>query len=490
MQAYSDFLSQDQYLPQRHFLTGFLTGLLVAKSPMLTDILRAGEGFPAKLPGRVANYDADTKREMDTREHYLSRNLASPRLYMNDMLDRYYEKIEPILTRDDGRGVTIVVDGTDFRKESAQPDHPRGMQGATYVRDGSRSTKAKADLAMGFPGVTVEAVLGGGNSIPLAHWIYSREEADPLAGRIFLSELQATEYVLQRVASHVGSRAWWTFDRGYASRKLFGVFDTLHLRWLCRIQTGTALAGSRHVEDQIGLVHKISKLVESVKLPYTHPMPGGDVEIHLGLQKVFLCDEQGVAETVARTLMVGQIGSATRFAFMASEWLGDRGEVADMLRSLYKLRWTVEEVHRHMKDRNGFGFALETFRVLKFRSIQRMGLLAMLAAGFTALTQAEAEAEGDITKQTAGSRTPRRSKKRPVKNFRYQLTEVLGRALESSFIAWWKERARRRVELKRRRATPGELAERAKRSLANAIRAVTRRKRELAAALRRVVAGG
>lgn len=479
MQDYAAFLSQDQHRPQQKFIATILPSLFVAKSLMLTHIARTGRGFPDDA-SVISENEANNSRVIDTRTKYLSRNLASDRLDMSAVFDRFQELIAPTLQRDSGRGITVVVDETDYRKEYARPERPRGMQGATHVRDGSRSTKNEADVPMGYPGITVEAVLPNGNSLPLAHWLFSRDMADPLAGHSHPSDMRAHAHVLGRVAATVGPRAWWAFDRGYAAKTYFALLDSLQLRWLTRLQVESA-GGARHVQVAVGATLKIIELVETVPLHYDRKVRHGSgfVTLRMGLQKVFL-----PGEDIARTLLVGQFPNAKRFAFLASEWMGDKQEVAHLLQGLYRKRWLVEEVHRHMKDSRGWGFDVEDFRVLSLVAIQRLVLVAMLAAGFTALTRDHAD--GPLL----ASQAPvlKRNAKHPRMDCRYGLTVVIATKLEDWLVGWWKTRSRPRPV---RRAGPSleELLARAKRSEQNALRALARRKRNVAELSRRLAEG-
>jgi hypothetical protein len=297
------FLSQDQqHKPQQNFLADVLPALFVSGSLMLSKI---AEAFGPPPPG------VPREREYDTREHRLSRNFSNNRLDLGKLLDRYYETIAPLTTRDDGEGVTVAYDGTDYRKEHARPHRLRGMQGATWVRDASRSTREVTNLATGYPGITVEATLADGNQVPLAHRLFSRKAEDPLAGRTFLSDAQADEDMLTRLTPHVGAKAWWTFDQGYAGMVHLDMFDRHRLRWIVKFPS-RGEHGKRHMRVQGGITVKVKDYAPLVPLPYTREWGRGRKKkaIRMGLVKVWLRGEDGRWQDRPRTLLVGYINDA------------------------------------------------------------------------------------------------------------------------------------------------------------------------------------
>ncbi|MDP2308834.1 MAG: transposase [Pseudomonadota bacterium] len=461
---YAGYLSQDQHVPQQKFVLAMLPALFVGHSLMLSHLAKAQQN---PLLTKENN-----KREYDTREHYFSRNVNSARLDMDAILQRYYKLIEPVLHRNRGRGVTVVTDGTDYRKEWARPDRPRGMQGASHVRDGSRSTRAKADLTMGYAGITVEAALPDGTQVPMAHWLFSRKLPDPLTKKRWRSDEQATEQLLERVAPLVGSDAWWTFDRDYASNIYFNAFDKLKLRWLVRIQNN-GQAAKRRVRAENGIVWSVEELAATLNLPYTRHTRGRDGEpltIRMGLKKVFLKEESssGVErwQETARTLLVAELnGSPTKFIVLVSEWDVDKQEIAEQIRKEYRRRWTVEETHRFVK--NDWGFKVEHFRVLKLVAIQRVVFFAMLACGFMALLNVD---KPEAVQELVGCAWAQGEAKDP----RYRLTQVIGLLVVKLITKTW-------VRFHRRRALepPPETPDRLRDRLRNAQRAVTRAQKAL-----------
>lgn len=376
--AFSVILSGNHKKPQKKFIKVFLAGILAAGSPRLSAI-------GAKIRGDGAEH---TEAAYNVTETYLSRNLVRKNLDMSSILDGYHAEVAPILHANDGEGVNIAVDGTDYQKPHARPHRKRGMQGASNVYDGSKSKPDAKVIGMGFPGVTIQAETPLGLVIPLMHLLYSTTTKDPLFGEVLANDHTASLACIERVARHVGAKAWWSFDRGYGSHRFMDSLDKLNLRWLVRMGVGdrwvtTASGVEWHLDE---LAHSLTPTF-SIRVMTTTQV----LDIKMALAHVRLGVGKNRQQQV-RTLLVGWINDApTPFVLLASEELELNAETAGFMRTEYLRRWRIEESHRHNKDRHGFGGSVETIQVLRLVSLQRVILFWMLVQGFLALERRKGE---------------------------------------------------------------------------------------------------
>ena len=445
--VFTEYLSQDQYLPQRKMLGLLLPALLGTRSPVLMEI-----GTKCMVPagGWHGLSKIETKRAKDTHEHYLSRHLANPRLDMLALLDRHFELIGPPLLEKQGKGVNFVVDGTDYQKAWARPKRPRGMKGATRVRDGSASTRETATIGMGYPAITIEASLPNGVQMPILHWLYSREDADPITGERYLGDEQVLHAVLKRVAPLVGEKSFVCFDEGYAGHGSLLAFDALKLPWVVRVPS-TGGSGRRWIQDDTGMEWHLDEMVCRMDLPFSRRRVVGrgkeTLDIRLGVAKVYLKEESSRPsapwQTRARTLVVVEVnGAAKRMALLVHDWLGDTEEVVELIRSEYRRRWRVEESHR--LNKSDWGFKAENFRVLTLRAIQRLVLLCMLISTFVAHFR---DKEPDRARTLAGRSFAAGDVPRDP---RYRLNQVIGDILKR----WLRATIGRRAPGRRRGPDP------------------------------------
>lgn len=478
MEKYVLALAYDQHEPQRKFLRLYLPAILTGGSLVLGRITEALARRPrAKI--RLNEKQApsrEAKRLYDTLEHYFSRHLQRPRLDVTSLLNRYLEAISSMLRRDDGEGVNVAVDGCDFAKEKARPHRPRGMQGATIVYDGSRSTKTNKAKVMGFPGLTVEASLPTGNQVPILHWLYSREMKDSVTNDPWRSDPKTWQRIVSLAAPRVGPRAWWSFDRGFASNDMFEFLDGLKVRWIVRIPA-EGPAGTRSARNADGIELPIDQWASILRSGFTVQVPEGRdkkkiLTITMALAKVQLRKESSRGRSAWsdrwRTLLVARFDDAeTPMVLLASEDLDHTMETAELLRTEYRRRWRVEESHRLAKNDEGWGGDVEGFRVLQFRSIQRAIFGWMFASGFVALLRdrypksmealaSEAHAPGDL----------------PT-DIRYRLNAAVGEEFRDWLPREWKRR--KPVSKEEAKRVPEEATLRDR--LRNAERAVARARR-------------
>lgn len=330
IEEYAAALAVDQYVPQQKFLRVVLAAILKARSLSLTKIGQALED-----PG-----------EYKTVETYLSRSLIRTRLDMNAVLRRYHELVQPVLNRDDGEGVIVRVSTRACRKPWAQPERARGMQGA-----------AKEDEITEFPVVAIEALAPARAQIPLAHWLFSRTLPDPLTRKPYVSDERASAEVVKRVAPYVGRRAWWILDHEEHRR----IVAAHGARWLLWISPDSTL----HCRANGGVTSIADLAAKTPLFAISHD----PVIARMSAQVV------RAVHMKACTLLVVECWDGTRFALLASEPVGTTPE-------------EIADFARRARCSMYYSIDFEDFGVLKLVSIQRLMLLATIAAGFAAINVA------------------------------------------------------------------------------------------------------
>jgi hypothetical protein len=342
--------------PNRRFLREAVFGLLERRSVLLSEIGRA----------------LDEPRRLIHTEKRLSRGLSSPR-YDDDAVEQdYLEHIAHFLKDERYPTPTIAVDLTDISKPKA-----RKMPYLAGVYDGS-----EGEVGFGYSIISLEAVGERGRRLPLLSRLFSTKEPD------FKSQAVTILDAIAAVYRHVPKEAFWVFDSGFDSHRLFRRFDAMGLQYTVRCNTGH----DRFLYTPEGNM-TVSELVKQLPKPHTHRprRAGGKLTGAQGVLKVgFLRNvripvyQKGgrsklkIGDTwyslvVAQGVSKEPLVLLTTAKVMTSE---DAGRVVDM----YLDRWGVEEANRFTKQ----GFDLENVRALKWAGLKRMVQLVTLAYGFLA----------------------------------------------------------------------------------------------------------
>ena len=330
--AFFSILGRRQYKPERDFLAEFLPAMFVAGSTVVGDIQREMTGLaPSPHQSGTVEYRALHNR--------ITRHLASRRLKARTVLGQYHTLMAPGLMRNNGEGVNVAVDETDYGKPFSRPGRPNSMEGTSRVRDASVSTREKAILVRGYPGVTIEATLPNGVQVPIIHHLFTREAhpteerngvdvpiPDEITGlTAYKSDHETQMVLLKQAAQLVGHRALWVFDSGYWGTEYLADFQALGIRHVVRVPVN-AKAGALTVRTEEGVEISVSDLANLMPLPHVQesadPKGGSPLTIRSGIVKVFLRDSKrkGAWQTEPRSIIASTFNDCTtRFVLFASE---------------------------------------------------------------------------------------------------------------------------------------------------------------------------
>jgi len=384
-----EFVSQvalDQHAPQRKWLHDMLFGMTVSGSPMLSEIGRALDERTVK-GSRL--YRPGSRRRLIHTEKRLSRNLNSDRLDDEALIDRYLNRVAPLLQHDRGQGVAVCVDYTDVRKPFANLKEGQGMQHIAMKWDGS-----EGELSPGYGVAQVEAHTPRGITVPLVLCPYSSIEPGHLS---FTTTFLAA---MKRAAPAVGPEAWWALDRGFDSGRFFEGMDEIGCQWVVRLNVATKNERALKLED--GRRLRVSEIAKEAPGCWTTTIKVGrrgrhSKEIRLDMIKVRVLSGNRRKEKMKpagpwRTLVVMWGFGKNPTCLLVSRWLGRGKAQAKLVQEVYHRRWKAEEATRCRKDSRRWGPRIEDLRALKMRGVKRLCLLVMLLYGFFGLLRIEGTA--------------------------------------------------------------------------------------------------
>ncbi|KKM20481.1 hypothetical protein LCGC14_1645060, partial [marine sediment metagenome] len=238
------------------------------------------------------------------------------------------------------------------------------------------------------------ASLPDGNRCPLLYKPFSFD-ADG-----FRSQNLEFLNAISHTASHVGPEAMWVMDRGFDGRAFFEGMDVIGVRWACRLRINAK--NPRGLMDASGAVASARDVALSVADRWSFGMVRGRgrkrrvAPFTFGSKKVRVVKTRGSGPAPGsdRTLVVVWGKSKDPLVILANEYRPGREFALEVLQA-YMRRWHCEEATRGMKDRNGWGLALETIRALTFRGVCRLVMLASAVYLFLAeLRDAEWDGPG------------------------------------------------------------------------------------------------
>lgn len=369
LRAFCAKMTQDQFKPQQKWVEDMMRGMAQRNSPLLSEI---GRALAEETP------EGDPRRLIHT-EKRLSRGLNSDRLEDDALQSRYLRHMETYTRREDGEGMVIAVDYTDLSKPYANPE--RGMEGVCKCWNGSEGV-----TGLGYPVVQLEADLGD-LQLPILLRPFSYEEtAKSSQTTLFLEQIQ-------KVAPHIGSRAWWTADRGFDNKVFFDGLDKNSLRWIVRLQVAVKNQRSLFVADgrclsvEDAAVEAIPRF--AIQLPCSRKRKKAtgkeSIDLQIAARKVYLTDQkkEPSATGPARTLIVIWGFGTKPLCLLISEFLDTKEAILEASRA-YGRRWKAEEATRAVKDSRQWGLRLEDVRALTLRGVRRIALLAVLLYGLLA----------------------------------------------------------------------------------------------------------
>jgi len=368
--CFVDAVTAGQYKPTARAQRDFIAGILQSRSTVIAKIARS------------LNEDL---RLIHTEKRLCSR-LGSDRYSDHKLLDGYLRLVAPLLSDTDFRRPTIACDVTDIGKPWAAK-----MGHLARVRDGSSPVKRYNDqgqleavIHSGFEMLSIEAVGERARRLPLYAKLFSTAEPGWLGFRPLL------RHAILKVKPHVPGDCIWSFDRGHDAYETLSTIAGTGIDFVSRMKMG--------VRENIwgnGVKMKVDELIPQVTMrtsfrvrKYANGNNKKKVwDVQAGWVEEVRLPAQSSGPAAGRSpgkLRLSMVVTTSNFSTkpmvlltnMKVRSAKDAREVVDA----YHERWGSEEGFRFMKTELG----LEEMRALKWISLQRLAVLAMLAYGYLA----------------------------------------------------------------------------------------------------------
>lgn len=340
------------------FLAKFKHGVTLPEHKHIHDICLG----IIKSQSVIANQIAQTLGED------ISLKKTCERLYRNLRRENLAEKLQRLIIEEQSKGLNsdtaIIVDDSDIIKSKAKK-----MEGLKRVRDGSTGTVGHN----GYDLVNFIACKPGDQGYqikPLSSGLVSRKiEADSL--------IQLTQDRIVDVIVASGNRGVYVFDRGYDKRHMFTFFKEHSCDFIVRAVGDRGLIVNG-VEKSFGEVARSVQRSTVVSSKPTEPSfrcgikrvkirLDGHPKKHPHTSDVWLI----VARYVPR-----HNGKAGFFYFLCDFPNQDLSaeQIIHKAINMYRLRWKIEEVHRHVKQSYGW----EKMQLMSYTGLKNMNQLLLL----------------------------------------------------------------------------------------------------------------
>ncbi len=260
----------------------------------------------------------------------------------------------------------IIVDESDIVKTKAKK-----MEGLQKVRDGSTGSHDQQGYAL-LNIIAYQAGSTGYEIKPISSDLIARNmELDSVS--------QIMEDRLVGIILASGNRGVTIFDRGFDNRNLFSFLHEHGLSYIIRSTGERSL-----IMD--GCEQNFMAVAKTVKLDHTFNLQESGQQIKCGLTRVKLrLNPYPVKypDTTDAWLIVAQFspdasGRQGYFYFICDfptqPYLTENAIMEKVLR-MYRIRWKIEEVHRHIKQEYGW----EKIQLKSYTRLKNMNQLLLLA---------------------------------------------------------------------------------------------------------------
>ncbi|MDP3014567.1 MAG: transposase [Candidatus Subteraquimicrobiales bacterium] len=259
----------------------------------------------------------------------------------------------------------IIVDDSDIVKSKA-----KCMEGLKKVRDGS--TGKHDQLGYDLLNIIAYRDSGDGYEIkPLCSELIARDmEQDSLS--------QITEDRLIDITLASGNKGVYIFDRGYDRRTLFGFLQQNAMNYIVRS------AGARGIIVG-GAEKSFIDVAKSVELDHKYVIADSKQTLHCGIKRVSIrLNPHPVKhpDTIDTWMVVARYspdhkGRSGYFYFFC-DFPGQPDLSAEKIIEkaiiMYRMRWKIEEVHRHLKQSYGW----EKIQLTSYTRLQNMNQVFLL----------------------------------------------------------------------------------------------------------------
>jgi len=273
----------------------------------------------------------------------LLNHLISSHGDLSQAVQQYYRKVTGYIQSD----TPIIIDMTDIAKPRA-----RKMKYLNLVRDGSEDK-----LVNGYWCTEIYAYCKGKKVVPLALDVFSMD--DPSVG----SQNLQIERSVDTIYKAFNGKGIWVADRGFDGLNMYETWFSRKCQFVVRQR------GDRSVITETGVRIAETDLIERLRQRWVHQGRYSDIVFC----RVTLPDHYQPMYLVARW----RTGSEKPLILLTTLVVENRQQAQQVL-GYYNKRWSCEETVQFLKSRVG----LERFRVRRYKAIQRLAILAMLAMGF------------------------------------------------------------------------------------------------------------
>ncbi len=333
-------------LPEYHFLQDACLGILKSQSPICLKMANS------------LNEKVTPKKVVERFTRHLNKEKLAAALR---------SRIIAVQSRNFSHETVIIVDDSDIIKPKA-----KCMEGLKRVRDGSTG---KHDQ-LGYDLLNVIAVLDGSDGYeirPLSSDLISRDLEDDSLNQI-------TQDRLVEINLASGNQGVYVFDRGYDSRQLFRFLQTTGMNYVVRS------TGDRNLVVG-GCERSFLEVAKSVKLDFNIQDKTSNKMFKCGVKRVGIrLDPHPVKnpETLETWLVVARHDSGKKdgyfylFCDFPDEPDLTLAKIVTKALRTYRMRWKIEEVHRHFKQSYGW----EKIQLTSYTRLQNMNQILLLTMCF------------------------------------------------------------------------------------------------------------
>ena len=265
----------------------------------------------------------------------------------------------------------IIFDPSDLRKECAKK-----MEGLSSVHDGSTGTSCNGYNILDAINVNIED--DGLRIAPLLSELHSNREDTGSMKQSFFDRIND----IQVYSNNQGT---FVMDRGYDDRKVFNYLTEHEASFIIRAKRG------RHLYYQ-GEELSFIDVVKKAKLKYRYQ--SGKAHLKAGMIRIGIRKDSHPKKNpgiIYLDLVVGRYTSKDTegiecdkgYFYLYCNFPSHLRESSDQQKieralSAYRIRWKIEEVHRHIKQ----DYKWEDMRVMNLDRLKALNSLLLIAVSF------------------------------------------------------------------------------------------------------------
>ena len=322
-------------------------------------ILKSHSGICLRI-ARALNEKTTLKKVCER----FTRHLNKP-----DLGSKLEQAVISVHCRDFDKRTAIIVDDSDIIKSRA-----RCMEGLKEVRDGSTGTNDQ----LGYDLLNIVAYQDSGDGY----------EIKPLCSRLIARDIeldsvsQFTEDRLIDINLASGGKGVYIFDRGYDTRTYLSFLNDNGMNYIIRSKAERGL-----VVD--GAERPFREVAQSVHLSYRYKLEDSNQHLKCGIKRVSIrLNPHPVKhpDIIDTWLVVAQFSKNAQgkegvfyfFCDFPGEPTLNTEMIIEKAIRMYRMRWKIEEVHKHIKQTYGW----ENIQLIGYIRLQNMNHLLLLTMSF------------------------------------------------------------------------------------------------------------